>query len=257
MSKALLMIGLGLVAGIVFAEDALIYEEAASGKLEMTGGVRIIAQENGDKAFLAERTKYVVSTKTFTIDPDKSYLLSVRVKGLGDSPTVAYLGVAPHDAEGRYIDSHNVNVIGSLTELAAACEPTDTVLKIRDCSSWRKGSTVVAFDAKEDRSDLPNFNVSPSIKDIEEKDGFFEVTLVNPVGAAYQAGTKVRQHARGGFVYAKYGEVPNAWTTWEGTLKGTALRGGVTGKLVLICNLGRHNEQSMLFDQLTVKAVSE
>lgn len=255
MRKSILMVGLALVAGVVVAEKTLIKEEAASGRLELDGGAKIVELKDGTKVFEAEKQKGIVSRKKFAIDSSKSYLVSVKIKAVGDTPSLAHLGVMPYDDQGRYIDSHNAKTVrDSQTELVAACEPDAVVLVVKDCSKWSKSpSTVVAFDVREDESDLPNFNVSASIKGIEKRDDVFELTLTKPVGKAYSAGTKIRQHVMGGYVYAKSGAVPNEWTLWKGVINGQQLRRGTTGRLILLCNWGKHREQTILFDELSIK----
>ena len=65
----------------------------------------------------------------------------------------------------------------------------------------------------------------------------------------------MREHFQGGYFYVKYGDVPTEWTKWESRkYKGSELRRGNMGKLVLLCNHG-HADQSMFFDDLMIEEV--
>lgn len=257
MKKAIMIAGLAFIAGTLAAGNVLIKEDANSGKPSSTG-VKITDQgRDGKKAFLVEGHKGLVLKDKFKIDPEKYYILSVWVKSIGDNSSLGYLGVSPYDAEGKQILScHFSFVKGSETELAEPCKATDTVVKVKDASKWRNHKHfVIAFGAKDDKSDLPNRNVSSGIQNIEKKDDIYEITLDKPIGKDYPAGTKVREHQMGGYVYVKAGKIPNEWTKWAGKpLKGSMIRGGDAGRLVLLCNYGQKG-QNMLFDELMVEEV--
>jgi hypothetical protein len=258
MKKTLLITMLALSAGILVAGDALLKVNAEDGMAGFTGrNVKIVENaRDGKKAFMAEKKGIIFTKETFKIDMEKSYVISVWVKAAGE-PSFCWLGIAPCDAKRQYIQSHYVaNVKGSLTELVAACKSGDTVVKIKDGSKWiNQQYRVIAFGAKDDESDLPNRDVSSGIKNIEQKDGVYEVTLLKPLKKDYPAGTKVREHTMGGYVYAKKGRVPGEWTKWQGTVKGSSLRKGETGRLILLCNWGKDKDKDILFDELTIEEV--
>lgn len=255
MKKATLIVGLALVAGVAGADQVLIKETASSGEPALAGQFKVIEQEDGSKVFAVEKRGSVTSKNKFAITSGKNYRLSVKIKTLGEEPSLAYIGVAPYDAQNRYINTHNVMAIKeTFTELAASCEPSDTVIKIKDGGNWRKtGYFVIAFEVSDDESDLPNFNTSQYIKSVEERDGVYEITLSKEIGKSYPAGTKVRQHQMGGYVYAKAAPVPVEWTLWEGKLEGRQLRMGASGVLLLLCNTRPEDkDKTILFDELTI-----
>ena len=72
------------------------------------------------------------SEKSLKIDPQKAYRLSGSFHQTAESGTpTLYFGVAPLDEEEKAINSNQVNVVaGTETELAADCQPTDTVVPI-------------------------------------------------------------------------------------------------------------------------------
>ncbi|MFA6716224.1 MAG: hypothetical protein WCS27_12660 [Victivallaceae bacterium] len=225
------------------------------------GGATLVRQErNGQKAYLVKGKKKIFSKEKFRIDPEKYYKASVWVKAVGNQPSYAYLGIAPFTEEWKFISSGTVSGIKStLTKLAASCKASDTVIKVTDGSKWKKGKTFfVAFNAKEDESDLPNFNYTPGIiTNIERKNGVYNVTLSKPAGKAYPAGTGVREHYHCAmYIYEKVGAVPVKWIRWQGKpRKGSDMRKGKIGELLLLCNYTKGRKQSMMFKELKTEEI--
>lgn len=260
MKKTFLLAGLILIAGSLNAGQTLIKEDAESGSADFFGKVEISDDaKNGKKAFLVKEQRTITSKKAFEIDPEKYYVVSVWVKAVGEKPSFASLNIKPLDSEGKYILAQYVNNYSkTLTELTAPCNPGDTTIKIKDGSKWKANKyCVVAFNAKADNSDLPNREVSPSIRSVEKKDDYYEITLLKPLEKAYPAGAKIREHYKKGYVYLKSGAVPVEWTKLESKkVKGNRLRKGVTAQLVLRCNY-RCEGQGMLFDDLIIEEVDK
>lgn len=85
----------------------------------------------------------------------------------------------------------------SATELVKPCKKGDTVIIVKPSRElWQVSPhDVVAFDAKEDLSDLPNFNISdPGITAVEQYGENYKITLSAPCKASFPAGTGVRLH---------------------------------------------------------------
>ena len=70
---------------------------------------------------------------------------------------------------------------------------SDTVI-LKDNPAWKAGW--LAFNAKEDMSDLPNFTIV-AFEKFERKDGKIIITLPKAYNRSYPAGTKVRLHVDG------------------------------------------------------------
>lgn len=84
------------------------------------------------------------------------------------------------------------------TTLARPCSKSDTVIFVNAARElWQPtAKSAVAFDVKNDLSDLPNFNVSsPGITAVEKAGNAYKVTLAAPCGFDYPAGTAVRLHS--------------------------------------------------------------
>ena len=212
--------------------------------------------KSGKHSYEVAGDKTVLWLKKTKIEPDKYYAVSVWIKAVGDKPSLSYMGFVNYDTKGRVINYFNADGNGALAELAEPCKMTDTVIKVKDGSKWKiSPNGFIAFDAKRDGSDLPNFNLSSrGISKIEKEKDLFKIVLAAPAGKSYPAGTVVREHMDGdNYQYVKYGEVPTEWTKWEGIVKGSDFRKGTESiTFVLLCNLGK-NDMTMLFDDVCVE----
>lgn len=183
-----------------------------------------------DQIFTVRKNATLLSNRTLTLDPAKKYRLSGEFRCIqGKSPNV-YLGYAPRDAKNRQIRPACVlSQKDSLTELAENVKAGDKVLKIKDASKWDTvfPYTNIVFNAKDDLSDLPNFEVFPIEKDSIKKVGdVWEITLKDAARKAYPAGTKVRQQKDGAtYIYtASAGPVKQEWTARTGVISGEVLK---------------------------------
>lgn len=214
----------------------------------------------------------VYSSTDFAVDPEKTYRITGSFKSVGETEGRVFLGVFPLDEQKRFIAPNMINCVsGTETELAAACSPEDTVIKVKDGSKWRKVSHgVVAFEVDDsgEFADLPNRNLStPGIENTEEKDGYWEITLARPCGKEYSAGTKVRQQQSGAtFIYcgASNQAVPKEWRTYTGQVsgihKGATHRrrfrpGTAYVRVGILANHGGNQENIMLIDDIKLELV--
>ena len=82
-------------------------------------------------------------------------------------------------------------------------------------------------DAKEDLSDLPNYNILViGVKDAIKKGDNWEITFNNPLLKDVAAGTKVREQIHGGYIYTGgAAHVGTDWRTLSGSIKGLDTKG--------------------------------
>ena len=168
-----------------------------------------------------------ISSELIPVDNSKVYVLSGMFKSADAKKTNIYFGLVPFDTNGDQIAPESVNAVDKTeTELAVACSPGDTVIKIKDGSNWKiaKKNDLIAFDVDDSGKyrDLPNNNFAGSVINAENKDGAWELTLDKPCGKTYPAGTKVRQHKSGSsYMYIVYkGQFQsNEWANLSGTVK--------------------------------------
>lgn len=159
-----------------------------------------------DGKYIVSRGSGFRSKKLFTMDPNKTYTLSMdinRIKEDAKNPTILF-GFEAADANGKvlpvYSYQYNAN---SLTEVVADAKKGDASIRIKNRTGWYQSSDYrVVADAKEDFSDIPNTNlIANGVKKIEKDGDAFVVTLSNPLLKDVAAGTKVRQHLAGGYFY--------------------------------------------------------
>ena len=189
------------------------------------------AVSEADGVLTVKNRVMLSSSRKFKVDPTKTYTLklSARAQNASDNDSSRVLaGFLPYDKNGKMILSLHVNIIpGTLTEVVADAARGDKSLRVKDGSKFQKGYMTIVADAREDLSDLPNYNiVAMRISDVVKKDDGWEVILQNPLLKAVKAGTLVREHAMGGYLYTGgTKEVKSDWVKMSGSIKGMSKSG--------------------------------
>ena len=216
-----------------------------------------------DGAIEIKGVKWIFSKEAIKIEPDKTFKLSGSFKKTGNAPTgeVFYLGFCPLDKNKQVIQAYSVNVIPDTdTELTTAIAKGDKVLKVKNAENWKTESYIFpAFKTEPSYSDLPNSNVAlVSLTKIEKKTDCYEVTLSSPYnGDEYPAGTKVRQHAAGGYMYVIVERGMDDWVSVDGQVKGRAKSGAPADKWWPGCEYVRIIAGANNHDMKDVKLTSE
>ena len=163
------------------------------------------------------------TTQMFKHDPAKKYKISAEVMTESQQPYPSFIfGVVFFDDKGRFIYTKEyVTAPNGFTELAKPMEPSDTVITIKKPAGFKKHRSwhyVLAFEAMEDKSDLPNAKVTTRIKKMDITPETITLTVDKPTFASYPAGTKVRLHYDLAFYHPinlnKFYENPTAnWRT--------------------------------------------
>ncbi|MBO4305272.1 MAG: hypothetical protein J6A21_11865 [Lentisphaeria bacterium] len=190
-----------------------------------------------------------IGNKFLPLSGTKKYKISAEVRSVPgtDGKMTVYLGFQLYDKDNKRIDVTTINGIPETAAvLAADAKEGDTVLKIKDGTKWinSRKDTAVAFEAKEDYSDLPNTTLVGIKKgSIRKGEDVWTLELMEPLKKAYSAGTKVRQHKSGGtYFYAVTKDLTFDWQKvespvfsgmakfgdqklllWPGTVSGKAL----------------------------------
>ncbi len=220
--------------GVLFGAEVLKIEKASD-----LLGTRNLTENAAEKSITASGRYARVTSKPFPVDPAKKYKLSGKFRAApGTAGEVFYFGFIPLDEKGRQIASEYVNVPkkGTDTELAAPARKGDTVVKVKDASKWDMLTPwgVIAFNAKDDCSDLPNRDVTQiAEKKIEKKGDVWEVTLKKPVAKDYPAGTRVRQQRFGATYLYTAGpgkKAPADWQEFSGNVQGIVPAGNPSYK---------------------------
>ena len=189
------------------------------------------AVSEADGVLTVKNRVMLSSSRKFKVDPTKTYTLklSARAQNASDNDSSRVLaGFLPYDKNGKMILSLHVNIIpGTLTEVVADAARGDKSLRVKDGSKFQKGYMTIVADAREDLSDLPNYNiVGTQISDVVKKDDGWEIILKNPLLKAVKAGTLIREHIMGGYLYTGgTKEVKSDWVKMSGSIKGMSNRG--------------------------------
>ena len=160
--------------------------------------------------------------KPIKLDPTAKYTLTVTLRKDGKEKAFAYhCGFYCFDKTGRMITCDNISSSKqSFTSLVKDVKVGDKTVTVKDGSKWKK-SGFVAFNAKQDYSDLPNRTTVGNITKVEKQGDAWVITLDKPVKKAYAAGTNVRNHFPGGYVYSTAGgKLTDDWKTVSGTISG-------------------------------------
>ena len=157
--------------------------------------------------------------KMIPVTAGKKYVVSAEFR-LIDPPAKAprlFFGFFPCTADGQEISFLSVTPAAkNIIKVVKDVNVGDKSIVLEGMPAWTPGQYCrLAFNVKEDKSDLPNFDVSPipDWKNMKKNsDGNIEVTMKAPFTKAYAAGTTVRLHLAGNsYVYAGYPRVSGEW----------------------------------------------
>jgi len=222
---------------------------------------------DGKLCAVVDNRTYISSKKFTPVKAGKKYVLSGTFKSLGKAPSKVYYGFICYDKKKRKISTLHSNVIlGTATTLAKACKKGDKILVIKANKKWKKGRYAIAFNAKDDFSDLPNREIVYKITKVIPKGANMEVLLPAPLKKAYPAGTKVRKHTSsyGSYLYTTIcaKKMPNSWKSYSasatlakpGQMGWKFLRPGTAFvKVVILPNYGKKKDEKLAFKDLSLK----
>ena len=186
-----------LLCGIFFSANAaenLLKNGDAEADLENWEPAQVQAvteDPHSGKSCFKTKTAEVIGTAIIPVDGTKTYKYSGWFKNADDKKVKLFFGFSPMNADKKRITAVQVNVMkGTETALVSGCAPEDSVIKIKDGSTWdiKDDYSHIAFniDNSGEYKDLPNANVSASvIVKVEKKADIWEVTLKQPCGMIY------------------------------------------------------------------------
>ena len=261
----------GSVAMAIFAGNGLFADDSAAVNPKTTSEwlcnwsekASALSAAEGENALSCKGAATMISRQAVKLDPEKSYKISGSFKIAPDSkPAKFYLGIMPLNDKGQQVSSESVGAIaGTETELAADCNPDDTVIKIKNGEKWKPEKYgMIAFNADDSgkKADLPNTELSGrEIVKVEKNGEIYDVTLKNKCGKKYAAGTKIREHKSGGtYIYlgAVNKDVPADWAEFSAVFKKANLWPGVCGaKILILANFGGKPDQTMLIKDIKLE----
>jgi len=153
------------------------------------------------------------------INWSKRYELSGWFKSASlDQPSRVLLDMRFFTADRRPIDNWAVQPVTTTSTLLADMPAGTKILRVKkrewpaDVKGTRLGMRL-ALNARDDLSDLPNFETLP-INGFEEKESCYEITLSEPLKRSLAAGTGVRLHRYLDYPRVWSNRVPTEWTRY-------------------------------------------
>ena len=169
----------------------------------------------------------LLSAKKFDIDPGKTYKLEADIKMLSGESAPFYVGFKLFDKNDKEIPAHSVSArAGSETTVVKPVKAGDKVMIVKANPLWKSGFYAVALNAKKDLSDLPNYDLLIPAR-VAAKGQEIEVQLKAPAPKAIPAGTVVRAHSAGGYMYTAGAKTlqPGQSAEFKGAAKGISKYG--------------------------------
>ena len=248
MNKFFAVVSAVLLGSALWGAEGLTAEKAA----DFTGSVKDIKDVGGGVVRISTKNPaFRIYTKKLALDSEKKYKISIEYRKVPGSKAEGrfYFGPSNFDAQGREITCDTLfPVVGSETVLAAAVKPGDRVVKIKNGSKWQAKYGRIAFNVKNDLTDLPNFDLL-RFSAIKKTGYMWELSLYAPATKAVPEGTPVRNHLDGAsYRYILGNVVPgDQWKKAEREIcgysrdnvpeKNTSWRtGGVSAALVIFAN---------------------
>ena len=187
----------------------------------------------GEKEMTPAGKLLFTSKKLLTIDPTKKYTMKMDVAtGKGDKTHFFLFGLIPAEANGKQYESLCIQTVSdTFTQLAKDVKKGDKTIVVKNASKWKTlKHLVIAYNAKEDFSDLPNRQIIRSyVESVKQEGDNWIITLNKPVNVDLTAGTNVRQHAAGGYFYFQALFMsPEKNATLSKTITGKAVQGSFT-----------------------------
>ncbi len=184
----------------------------------------LVNAPDGFTTTLTRKQRTLFLKEKIQVDPAATYQCTVNAAAAADAKGILYIGTECFDKDGKRIwPEYIYTVKESETVLAkdAAAGSKSVVVKIAKGWEGSKGK-YVAFNAKADKSDLPNRTANKIVSATKEGDNVV-LTLAKPLKEAYTQGTALRLH-RHGAIYSNVGaksfKVNTTFslkTTWQAT----------------------------------------
>lgn len=187
-----------LICAMLFAAlfaNAAEYHFDTQDTCEMQGGGKT---EFKDGCHVLRGVQHFWTKKMFPYDSSKKYTISADIMTDCKEKQPVIISIVFFDEKGSVIHTREyLTAPNGFTELAEPIKPNDKTITIKKTAGFRKHpqwNYVLAFEAKSDKSDLPNSKVTTVIKKMDIGADTITLSIDKPTFASYPAGTKVRLH---------------------------------------------------------------
>ena len=215
-----------------FAGDNLLKDGSASGGKVPMQGMEMATGADGRHCFEVNPSAKVLFSPDFIeVDSESSYVLSAEMTCASADGKIS-VGLVPYDAAKQLISYSSLAYAeGSEAVLAEDAAKGATTLVFEGVKDWetlrKRYFRIIAMNAKDDFTDLPNRELCYYIKEIVQDGTCSKVTLNHPIAKPYKAGTKCRLHRDGGYLWSlmENGKATTVWKTYSATVGGMSSRG--------------------------------
>lgn len=180
---------------------------------------------SADGVFSHKSGQRLISSAFIPVKAGKKYVITGEFRVTGTTAAVPlYFGFVPYTADHKEIGFQHYRAMAKsplATVESAKAGATEVILKKNPTWPAKKSSFLLALNAKEDKSDLPNFNILP-VKEIRQESGRTVAVLSAPLKEEIPAGTVVRIHGYGAsFLYAgSFGKkIDGNWQKFTGEIR--------------------------------------
>lgn len=192
-------IGIFLLAGCAAPQELIVDRENLK---NWKGKVEPVPQyERGKGPCFVLYGKYptpLIYNKYIPIEDGKIYTYKVSLRTLDEKlPASGYMGFYLYDAKKRSMTFRNVSILKNSESEVVSAKKGDKFLIIKKMADFKRFKRfIVAFNIKKDFSDIPNFDISPSVsKLVDNGDGNLRIELRTPLKKDYPSGTLTRFHS--------------------------------------------------------------
>lgn len=216
--------------------------------------------------------KMTTAKDMIPIDTAKNYQLSGKIRTGSDSQEkmLIYAGFGTFAKDKREIQSPFIIAVKApMTEVAETAAKGAKTIKLKDTSAWKIPNQFycLAFNAKPDMSDLPNFDIV-EVDNANTDTAANVISLKRPLYKEIAAGTPVRLHRYGGtFLYTMVGgkTLTPEWQEFSGKISGVKLgeqsnnhwRPGTVFAKPMIMTITKENAPKIQFKDLKLEVLDE
>ncbi|MBR4676203.1 MAG: hypothetical protein IKP00_17235 [Victivallales bacterium] len=158
-----------------------------------------------DGIFSVSNQVHFFCTHTFKLQPGKKFSFYAEVRSDDEIKGPLHAAVVLCDKTRKHIPAMCCVVApgDTMTQLVQPTTEKQNFIIVKNNPKWlelyKQGFGVVAFNARQDLSDLPNSNYSTKITDITPDEENLRVTFEKELYEEFPAGTNVRLHKTSGF----------------------------------------------------------
>ncbi|MBR2625158.1 MAG: hypothetical protein IKD23_02030 [Lentisphaeria bacterium] len=234
-----------MAAGLICCGSVMAAEEYSFATPEAWQNPALLeAKEN---SLVISGPKQLVGKKLIKVPEGGDLKITGIFRAVEGTPAdTVYIGFRTYDANRREFQHVNVHpVAGTATTVVADAKKGDTFIMVADASKWKNIHSPV-WGAKEDLSDLPNYNILPAIDKIEKVGDAWKVTFKKVLPVAIPKDTGVRLHQPGGFMYYTFVTTQNKFANPPRNTTKKAIWPHVKYVRFLVLANWRHNKEAKM-----------